>query len=87
MKFPTRCPACDDEMTVIELSCSNCETHVAGLFKLPVLLRLEPNEQEFILQFLLNSGSLKEMANEMGKSYPTVRNKLDELIDKIKSLQ
>lgn len=87
MKFPTRCPACEDEMTVVELCCPTCETHVAGHFKLPLLTRLEPAEQEFILQFLLNSGSLKEMANEMGKSYPTVRNKLDELIEKIKSLK
>ena len=48
-------------------------------------MRLEPEEQEFVLEFLLNSGSLKEMANKMGKSYPTVRNKLDELIEKLKS--
>jgi len=87
MKFPTRCPACDEEMTVVKLSCPTCETQVAGHFNLPILLSLEQTEQEFILQFLLKSGSLKEMANEMGKSYPTVRNKLDELIEKIKTLK
>jgi hypothetical protein len=50
-------------------------------------MRLDPEEQEFIIEFLLNSGSLKEMASKMGKSYPTVRNKLDDLIHKVKSLQ
>ncbi|RZJ74088.1 MAG: DUF2089 family protein, partial [Flavobacterium sp.] len=32
------------------------------------------------------SGSLKEMASQMGISYPTVRNKLDDLIAKISKL-
>jgi len=74
-------------MTVVKLHCDNCETEVAGKFSFPLLMRLEPEEQEFIIEFLLNSGSLKEMANKMGKSYPTVRNKLDELIEKVKSLK
>ena len=87
MKFPIQCPACDNEMTVVKLHCSSCETEVAGKFNFPLLMRLEPEEQEFIIEFLLNSGSLKEMANKLGKSYPTVRNKLDELIDKVKNLQ
>ncbi|HBW79041.1 MAG TPA: hypothetical protein DEF78_00300, partial [Sphingobacterium sp.] len=42
--------------------------------------------QEFVLNFLIHSGSLKEMANQMGKSYPTVRNILDDLIQKVKAL-
>lgn len=87
MKFPLHCPACEREMTVVKLHCDHCETEVAGKFALPIFLQLEPEEQDFILQFLLDSGSLKEMANKMGKSYPTVRNKLDELIDKVKLLK
>lgn len=86
MKFPIHCPACDSEMSVVKLFCGSCETEVAGKFNFPTLMRLEPEEQEFVVQFLLYSGSLKEMANKMGKSYPTVRNKLDELIEKIKTL-
>lgn len=87
MKFPIQCPACNTEMNVVKLHCENCETEVSGKFSFPLLMRLEPEEQDFIIEFLLNSGSLKEMANKMGKSYPTVRNKLDELIDKVKTLQ
>ena len=86
MKFPIHCPACDAEMSVVKLCCSSCETEVSGHFKFPTLMRLESEEQEFVIQFLMNSGSLKEMANKMGKSYPTVRNKLDELIAKMKTL-
>ncbi|GAQ13951.1 hypothetical protein MODO_1618 [Myroides odoratimimus] len=44
-------------------------------------------EQEFILAFFLNSGSLKQMAQQMNISYPTVRNKLDDMIEHIQQLQ
>ncbi|MFZ4260979.1 DUF2089 family protein [Sphingobacterium sp. HJSM2_6] len=86
MRFPLHCPSCDSEMKVIKLSCTSCETEVLGKFSLPNLSRLDVEDQEFIVQFLLNSGSLKEMAIKLGKSYPTVRNKLDDLIEKLKKI-
>ncbi|EMF0122259.1 DUF2089 family protein [Enterococcus hirae] len=45
---------------------------------------LEPEEQVFIKKFLLASGSLKQLAKEYEFSYPTVRLRLDRLIEKIK---
>ncbi|HMR17787.1 MAG TPA: DUF2089 family protein [Sphingobacterium sp.] len=84
IKLPTKCPSCDQQLMVSKLVCDHCETEVLGKYGLPLLMQLDIEEQEFVLQFLMNSGSLKEMANQMGKSYPTVRNKLDDLIDKIK---
>ena len=39
---------------------------------------------EFIRKFLLASGSLKEMAGAYGVTYPTVRLRLDRLIQKIR---
>lgn len=45
---------------------------------------LEPDELTFIRRFVLSSGSLKEMAAEYGVSYPTIRQRLDELIEKIR---
>ena len=38
----------------------------------------------FIKKFLLASGSLKEMAAQYGVTYPTVRLRLDRLIQKIR---
>lgn len=46
---------------------------------------LEPEELSFIRRFVLASGSLKEMAEEYGVSYPTIRIRLDTLIAKLKS--
>ena len=85
-KFPKQCPSCANTLTVTQLSCQNCETKVSGNYPLPILSQLSEDEQNFILQFFLNSGSLKEMASQMGNSYPTVRNKLDDMIAKIKQL-
>lgn len=84
MKLPTICPSCDADLRVAKLECLTCGTAVSGTYDLPLLMLLDREEQEFVIRFLENSGSLKEMASQMGKSYPTVRNKLDDLIAKLK---
>ncbi|MBO1628485.1 DUF2089 family protein [Bacillus arachidis] len=48
------------------------------------ILALENEDLEFIKNLVLHSGSLKEIAKIYEVSYPTVRLKLDRLIDKIK---
>ncbi len=45
---------------------------------------LEDADLAFIKKFILSSGSLKEVAALYGVSYPTVRLRLDRLIQKIK---
>lgn len=48
--------------------------------------RLSDEDLAFLKRFLLASGTLKELAAEYGISYPTVRLRLDRLIDKVKLL-
>lgn len=47
------------------------------------MANLEEEDLVFIKKFLLSSGSLKEMARQYGVTYPTVRLRLDRLIQKI----
>lgn len=47
---------------------------------------LSEDEWQFIRRFLLESGSLKGVAKQYGVSYPTVRVRLDRLIEKIRLL-
>ena len=47
------------------------------------MVNLEDEDVSFIKRFLLASGSLKEMASQYGVTYPTVRLRLDRLIQKI----
>lgn len=44
---------------------------------------LDDEDVAFIKKFLLASGSLKEIAGQYGVTYPTVRLRLDKLIQKI----
>ena len=48
------------------------------------MAELEDEDLTFIKKFLLSSGSLKEVASLYGVSYPTVRLRLDRLIQKIR---
>lgn len=45
---------------------------------------LEKEEQEFLKRFILASGSLKQLAKEYEVSYPTVRIRVDKIIEKIR---
>ncbi len=47
------------------------------------ILALEQEDATFLKNFVLKSGSLKEIANFYEVSYPTVRLRLDKLIQKI----
>lgn len=47
------------------------------------MVNLEDEDVIFIKKFLQASGSLKEMARQYGVTYPTVRLRLDKLIQKI----
>lgn len=47
------------------------------------ILSLDKEDVEFVKRFVMNSGSLKEIAKVYEVSYPTVRIKLDRLIQKI----
>lgn len=48
------------------------------------LVNLEVEDINFIKKFVLYSGSLKDLANEYNITYPTMRIRLDKLIEKIK---
>lgn len=52
----------------------------------PWMAELSDEDWQFIKRFLLASGSLKELALQYGISYPTVRIRLDRLIEKIEIL-
>jgi hypothetical protein len=47
---------------------------------------LEDEDVAFIKRFILSSGSLKDLADAYGVSYPTLRLRLDRLIEKVKVL-
>lgn len=47
------------------------------------MTNLDDEDMAFVKKFIMASGSLKEIANLYGVTYPTVRLRLDKLIQKI----
>ena len=82
--LPTMCPACNNQLKVKSLVCEQCQTEIQGQYELPPLAKLSPDDQAFVLEFIKASGSLKQMAKLLKLSYPTVRNRLDEIIERVK---
>jgi len=73
------CPVCGDTFTVSELHCSKCNSSLKGEFELCEFCRLTKEQKYFVKMFLKNRGSIRDMEKELGISYPTVRNKIEEI--------
>ena len=84
--LPVTCPSCAAALRVRRLECPACGSAVEGEFPLPAVALLTPDEQAFLLTFVQSSGNLKELTRLYGVSYPTVRNRLDALIEKLRLL-
>jgi hypothetical protein len=81
--LPQSCPGCGEELKVRSLQCPSCSTAIEGQFDMPLLCLLSREDQSFIISFIRHSGSLKKMSRELNQSYPTVRNRLNDLIEKL----
>ena len=79
-KMPTKCPACGAELHITELKCPKCGTIIRGDFPIDRLLSLSDENKEFLIVFLRSRGSIKEVQERLNISYPTAKNRLDELL-------
>lgn len=83
-KLITSCPSCNSgSVKVTKIECDSCGTKFEGAFEVPRLLKLPAEDLHFVENFLIASGSLKEMAKQLDISYPTVRNRLNSIIEEL----
>jgi hypothetical protein len=78
-----KCPSCNGDLAVSKLHCHSCDITVEGDFSIPALLRLNRAQLDFVEVFLKNRGIIREVERELGVSYPTVRARLDEVLEAI----
>ena len=52
---------------------------IEGQFELPPLARLSAEDQVFIMAFVKNDGSIKDMEKAFGVSYPTIKSRLSRI--------
>lgn len=79
--MPHRCPVCDHEMKISKLTCTYCPTKIEGEFSSCKFCRLPAEQLIFMEAFIKCRGNIKEVEKELGISYPTVRNRLDSVIE------
>ncbi|MDO5028863.1 MAG: DUF2089 domain-containing protein [Bacillota bacterium] len=79
-KYLDKCPVCDGKLITTSYSCQDCGSQINGYFEGNKFLKLSEEDLEFIEIFVMNRGSIKEIEKVLGVSYPTVRNKLDQVI-------
>lgn len=77
---PTECPVCHDDLLVTRMVCRNCGTALEGRFGLGRLFQLTPEQLHFVEIFIRCEGKISRVEEELGLSYPTVRSRLEEVI-------
>ena len=77
---PTRCPVCKSELEITRLHCSSCDTSIEGNFSGGPIAHLTAEHLDFIITFVRCEGKINRMEQEVGLSYPTIRNRLHEVI-------
>src|ERR1700742_204088 len=78
------CPYCGTAMTVTQMACEPCRVSIDAQFPMSRLASLPVEHQRFIEMFILSGGNLKEIAEQVGVSYPTIRSRLDKVIDALR---
>lgn len=78
------CPFCQEKVRITKVECRKCGISFEGDFYTSPILSLPEEQQSFVELFVLSSGSLKQMAEILGVTYPTVRARLDDIIAELK---
>ncbi len=78
--IPGECPVCGGELLVTRLACRECDTALEGRFITGPFAQLSSEQLEFLEVFVKNEGKITHMEKDLGLSYPTIRNRLHEII-------
>jgi len=78
----TKCPVCSGDLLVTRLYCPQCDTSVEGHFITTAnpFSPLTDEQINFVLTFVRCEGRFNRMEEELNLSYPTLRNRLYEII-------
>ena len=77
------CPDCQRPMKLTRATCPECEIDLEGKFEVSPLGQLPEEDQVFIMAFLRHHGSIRKMEESFEISYPTVKNRLRNIVDKL----
>jgi hypothetical protein len=67
-------------MEVTQLHCPQCDTTIQGHYALARFHQLTAEQLAFVETFVRCEGKINRVEEELGVSYPTVRNRLNEVL-------
>lgn len=81
-KLPETCPICQSDILVTRFFCPRCDSIVEGHFQSHSgpFADLSEDQVNFVLTFVRCEGRFNRMEEELNLSYPTIRNRLYDVI-------
>jgi hypothetical protein len=77
----------EEELIIERVRMSGKGISIEGEFDLPPLAKLGMEDQVFVAAFVRSHGSIKQMEQLFGISYPTVKNRLNRIAEKLKFVE
>ena len=78
-----KCPVCAGGLDVRTVICAGCQLEIKGSIKTHWLLGLDDDQLDFLVTFVRCRGVIRDMESLLGVSYPTVRSRVDQLVDAV----
>lgn len=80
---PSTCPVCTEELITTRLSCVNCHTEISGTFAHCRYCQLTGDDLALLEVFLRSRGNLRDVQAHLGVSYPTARQRFNDLLGRL----
>ncbi|HEU4543275.1 MAG TPA: DUF2089 family protein [Jiangellaceae bacterium] len=74
---------CGHRLNITQLGCQSCGTGLTGLFTSCPYCSLGAQDRKMLRTFLVSRGNMRELARDLGVSYPTARQRFAELLARL----
>jgi hypothetical protein len=81
-KMIEKCPVCANDLVITKFYCGQCGTTLTGQFGSPtsIFSRLSEDQIAFLLTFIQCEGKFNRMEEQLGISYPTLKNRFNDIL-------
>lgn len=78
-----KCPVCAGGLDITAVACAVCQLEIKGSVRSHWLIGLDSDQLDFLLTFVRCRGVIRDIEAILGVSYPTVRSRIDQLVDAV----
>lgn len=78
-----KCPVCAGGLDITAVACAVCQLEIKGSVRSHWLIGLDSDQLDFLLTFVRCRGVIRDIEALLGVSYPTVRSRIDQLVDAV----